>query len=142
MVHSVIPDFEKDAEYLDLVFSAAEGGHVPALVKLGDYAFRRGAFVEAYFWTKIARRRQELQGEQGSQGLKEIDSKLLSIRRQWSVAEQPPEYENVYDNFPEERSRIGRAFLRIDSGILVSQMREFIRELAKKGNPDAALFVE
>jgi len=141
MVHNVIPDFDEDAQYLNLVYSAAEQGHVRALAKLGDYAFRRGAFVEAYFWTKIAKRRLELAGDADAQGLKEIGTMLQNIRREWTAAGQPPEYENVYDNFPTERGEIGRAFLSIDSGIQANQARGFIRELAMKGNPDAALFV-
>jgi len=141
MVHNVIPNPEEDAEYLDLVYSAAERGHVLALAKLGDYAFRREAFVEAYFWTKLARRRLELAGGADRQELKEIDDRLLAIRRGWTAAGQPPEYENVYDSFPEERGELGRAFLRIAIGVEVKPTEDYIRALAEKGNPDAALFV-
>jgi len=142
MVHGVIPDPVEDAEYLNLVFSAAEGGYVPALAKLGDYAFRRGAFVEAYFWTKIAKRRLELEDGADPQGLKEIDDMLRNIRRAWTVARQPLEFENVYEGFPEERGELGRAFLRLDVGIEVKRTRDFIQALANKGNPDAALFAQ
>jgi len=141
MEHSVIPDFEADAEYLNLVYSAAERGHVPALAKLGDYAFRRGAFVEAYFWTKVAMRRLELGDGKDPQRMREIDNMLRSIQREWRFAGQPQEFENVYGNFPEERGELGRAFLRLAEGVESSQTRDYIRCLADRGNPDAALFV-
>ena len=141
MVHSEIPDPVEDAEYLDLIFSAAERGHVPALAELGDFAFRRGAFVEAYFWTTMAKRRLELSEDPDAQWYREIGDMLRNIRRAWSAEGQPPEFENVYENFPEERGELGRAFLRLDIGKEVALTRDYIRFLADKGNPDAALFV-
>jgi len=136
----VLP-IEACESYMTLVCGAAEGGHVAAQARLGELAFNRGAFVEAYFWTKMARRRLELEDSSAEQGLKEIDGMLRNIRREWAAAGQPPEFENVYDSFPEERGELGRAFLRIDGGVEVKQTREYIRVLADKGNPDAVLFV-
>lgn len=126
--------------YMELVFAAAEGGEVAALARLGELAFNRAAFVEAYFWTKLAYRRLELSDNADPDGLKEIADMLRGIRREWSAAGHPPEFENVYENFPEERGELGRAFLRLDNRKEVGPTLDYIRSLAEKGNPDAALF--
>jgi len=139
MVHNVIPNYEEDSAYLNLVQSAAEGGHVPALLKLSDYAFRRAAFVEAYFWARLARRRLELAGDSRA---KELDKTLRKIRREWTANGQPGEHGNFYKAFSLDRGKLARALLRLDSGIEISRMRELIALLAGKGNTDAALFVE
>jgi len=131
---------EECVSYMTLVHGAAEGGCIAALARLGELAFNRGALVEAYFWTKMARRRLELEDPTFEQGLTEIGGMLQNIRREWTAAGQPPEFENVYDSFPEERGELGRAFLRLDSGIEVWQTREYLQLLIANGNPDAALF--
>jgi len=142
MPHNVIPDVMEDAGYLELVHAAADAGHVAALAKLGDYAFRRQAYVEAYFWTKMAHRRLELSDPTATEGLKEIEGMLRNIRRQWSAAGQPLEEENVYNHFSLARGELGRAFLGLDGGYEVRQARDYLQLLAEKGNADAALFIE
>ncbi len=54
MPHGFVPDEVEDSAYLTLVRKAAELGHLSAMVKLGDYAFRRGWIVEAFYWTLLA----------------------------------------------------------------------------------------
>jgi len=127
--HAFIPDPELDAEYLKLVHEAAEAGCLPALAKLGEYAWRRGALVEAYFWMALAEKR----------GLASVWSVLRDIREEWMDQGCPPQYENVYEGFPEERGSIGRALLRIACCIDVSIARTRLRDLAAAGQPDACL---
>jgi len=85
MPHKWIPDPEKDAEYLRLVLRAADEGCVPAILKLAEYASRRGVLVETYFWMALAEKRGHVAARQ----------QMLTIRKKWQVKNCPPEYGNV-----------------------------------------------
>ena len=75
ITHNFTPDWEEDQVYLAKVYGAAKLGHLEAMVKLGDYAYRRGGVVEAYYWTLIA----ELKGATGlGVALREMRSRWLS----------------------------------------------------------------
>lgn len=76
MTHRMIPDFDTDGTYLELLGMSAAAGHAPAMAKLGDYAMRRAAWVESYYWMSLAKR-------SGMQGLESVMSK---IRREWALA--------------------------------------------------------
>ena len=54
MAHRFRSDWKRNQEYLAKVYGAARLGHLEAMTKLGDYAYRRGALVEAYYWTALA----------------------------------------------------------------------------------------
>ena len=131
MPHEFIPDPETDHDYLAKVYGAAKLGHLEAMVKLGDYAFRRGALVEAYYWTALA----ELKGAEG------LDEAMGMMMEEWMEEECPTEYDNAYDEFTEEQGSFARALLRIrcavDSQIAWARMRE----LAEAGSAEAKLFL-
>jgi len=129
MPHAWIPHPEEDAEYLTLVLQAADGGCVPALLKLSEYAGRRGALVEAYFWMALAEKRGHAAARQH----------LMAIRKEWVVQQYPPEYENVYYGFTELRGSVGRALLSAACGLDVPLARRWLRDLAEQGQPDACL---
>lgn len=129
--HNFVPDPMADSMYLALVFHAAEGGHAEALAKLSDYAFRRGANVEAYFWASVAQKR----------GYAAAAKLLVKIRQAWMMAGSPGEYENAYDFFPETSGTVGRSLLRCACGIDVPYARQRLRALAERGNAYAKLFV-
>ena len=80
MTHNFTPDWEKDREYLAKVYTAARLGHLEAMVKLGDYAYRRGAVVEAFYWTILA----ELKGATG------LGVALREMRVRWLSEGCPP----------------------------------------------------
>jgi len=116
--HQPIPDFDCDGQYLELLGKSAAAGYAPALAKLGDYAMRRGAWVEAYFWMSLAKRN----------GMKNLDASLREIRREWSTEGFPNQSENVNDMFSPEAGSIGRALLHLDSGHDAAAAREFLKE--------------
>jgi len=116
MPHQEIPDFEFDGEYLDLLGKSAATGYAPALAKLGEYAMRRSAWVEAYYWMSMAKR-------QGMQGLANV---LREIRENWSLDGYPDEADNVYRYFTVEAGSLGRALLHVDSGHDAAGAREFL----------------
>jgi len=105
MPHREIPDFGTDGMYLDLLGDAAAKGHLPALTKLGEYAMRRGTWVEAYFWMWQARRN----------GMGNLSNVMREIRRNWIWAGTPDEAENVHPLFSREAGLIARALIGRDS---------------------------
>lgn len=129
--HGFVPDEVEDGEYLALVREAAALGHVEAVVKLGDYAFRRGWIVEAFYWTVLA----QLHGAKG------LESALGEMRKTWAKEGCPPEYENVSPCFSEMQGSFARAVLNLMSGSNVARARGRLRELADQGCTEARLFL-
>jgi len=115
--HQRIPDFDRDAEYLTLLAGSAAKGHSPALVKLGEYAMLRAAWVEAYYWMKQAQRCD-------MHGLSPI---LREIRKNWAAAGFPRQSSNVSEIFTAEAGALGRALLRFDSGHEAAKAKEFLK---------------
>ena len=130
MKHRAIPSFRHDGEYLKLVNAAAAAGCMEAMDKLGTYAFRRKAFVEAFYWKLAVRLRD---GETHEVGLKDV-------RIAWMACGCPMQHRNVYEGFGEEQGVFARAVLKIQCGIDVARARNRIRELVKAGNPYAIRF--
>lgn len=131
MPHEFIPDEVADGEYLRLVRKAAVRGHALARIKLGDYAYRRGWIVEAYYWTLLA----QLQGAAG------LDVALEEIRKTWTREGSPPEYENVRPEFSETQGVFARAVLRLKCRLDVPLARKRLQELADAKCPEAMLYL-
>ena len=131
MTHGFVPDKVKDARYLKLVRKAADFGHVLAMVKLGDYAFRRGWTVEAYYWTLLAQLK----------GAPDLDAALGEIRKVWTLQGDPPEYENVRPDFTEVQGMFARAALRLKCGRGAAYARKRLQELRESNCPEAALYL-
>ena len=132
MPHGFIPDFQTDGEYLALICRAAKLGHLEAMKKLGEYAGRRGAIVEAYFWTVLA-------DHNGASGLKR---RLLQMQRQWVMSGCLLEYENVSEFFSQTQGSFARVLLRIRCGIDAPLARVRMKELAEQGCEEARLFLD
>ena len=131
MPHSFIPDPDTDGEYLWRLYGAARMGHAEAMAKIGDYAFRRQALVEAFYWKWKAQ----------ANGWKGKDPPTLrDIRKTWMLARYPTEYENVSDWFSEEQGMFARAVLRLQCGVNQVTARQRLRDLAAIGQEDALLF--
>lgn len=131
MQHEFVPDEVSDGEYLRLVRKAAGLGHVLARAKLGDYAFRRGWIVEAYYWTLLAR----------LNGSCDLDVALDEIRKVWVREGFPPEYENVRPDFSESQGVFARAVLRLKCGRDVTLARKRLQELADAKCHEAELYL-
>ena len=129
MPHNFIPDFMADLDYLSRLYRAAELGHVMASVKLGDYAYRRGTIVEAYYWTLMA----NLRGET------EVKTALEEMRKKWVQEGCQPEYENVREGFTEQQGVFARAVLRLKCGIDTAMARKRLAELEAAGCKEALL---
>lgn len=128
--HGFVPDEVEDGEYLALVREAAALGHVGAMAKLGDYAFRRGWIVEAVYWTVLA----QMHGAEG------LETALGEMRKTWAKEGCPPEYENVSPRFSEMQGSFARALLNLMIGSNVTRARGRLRELAEQGCTEARLY--
>jgi len=129
--HSFIPDWSHDADYLKLLYAAASEGADEAMNKLSDYAFRRQAFVEAYYW----KLKVEMKG--GRCG-RTLSRDILSA---WLACGCPTQYRNVMRGFSEEQGMFARAVMRMRAGIDVSQAGRRLNMLAKEGNADAQQYL-
>ena len=131
MKHRFNPDMEKDHDYLSKIYGAASMGHLAAMVKLGEYASRRRAVVEAYYWTALA----ELKGAKG------LEKTLREMLFRWKSLGCPTEHQNVYDGFSRQQGSFARALLRIRSAVDLRRARARMRELADQGCEEAVLFL-
>ena len=131
MAHRFKPDWEKDQEYLSKIYAAARLGHLEAMTKLGEYAGRRGAVVEAFYWTILA----ELKGATG------LGVALREMRSRWLSEGCPAEYRNAYGEFTEEQGVFARAVLRLQCGVDPQYARARLKELADRGVEEARLFL-
>jgi len=118
MPHQLIPNYGTDGLYLDMLGDSAALGYAPAMQKLGEYAMRRAAWVEAYYWMWRAR-------QCGAQNLAGV---MRDIRKAWIRAGCPDELQNVYELFSEETGSIGRALIGIDTGRNAETARKFLKE--------------
>lgn len=132
MKHQFVPDEVEDGAYLKLLHKAAEGGHTLAMVKLGEYAFRGGWIVEAYYWTLLA----QLHGKSG------LDAALEEFRRIWLRKGCPAEHRNVRMGFSLTQGAFARAALRLKCGLDVSLARKRMNELKRLNFPEALLYTE
>jgi len=117
MAHRMVPDFQSDGQYLDLLGRSAQKGYAPAMAKLGEYAMRRAAWVEAYYWMKQAQRN----------GMHGISPTLREIRKNWSQDGFPDQSSNINQLFTSEAGSLGRALLHVDSGRKAANAKEFLR---------------
>ena len=131
MPHNFIPDPKTDGDYLSKIYRAARLEHLEAMVKLGEYAGRRGAVVEAYYWTLLA----ELKGATG------LKVQLRELRSRWQALGCPRQHRNAYADFTEEQGVFARAVLRLQCGVAPQYARARLKELAERGVPEAQLFL-
>ena len=132
MPHNFVPDPDADYEYLRYVHDAARAGNGKAMVKLAEYARRRCADVESYYWLTLAKVR----------GMDGLDGELDYCRNQWKLNGCNPEYENEYIFFTERQGVLGRAALRLDSGIDVTMARTRLKAMIADGDQEAKQIFE
>lgn len=129
--HPYNPDWENDREYLSKIHGAAKLGYLEAMAKLGEYAFRRGMIVEAYYWTVLA----ELKGAKG------LKPRLREIRLRWMSKRCPAERDNVHAEFTDEQGSFARALLRIRCAVNAPLGRARMKELVAAGCEEARLYL-
>jgi len=128
--HSRTPDRERDEKYLKIVYEAAELGHLVAISKLSDYAYRQDWFVESYFWAYKAMKL----------GAADSPRRLEKIRNAWLCEGAPSERENITKEFTEARGILSRALMCRELDMHVEHAEQRIKNLIAQGDPDALFF--
>ena len=131
LIHSESPDFATDWQYMTLVYKAAGLGHLEAMSKLGDYAFKRGDVVEAFYW----KHRVEMGGGRCR------NPSLMDIIGIWSDEGCPDGGEEVNAGFTEQRAAFAHAVLCLKSGVDPRFGTMRLKELSDAGDEDARLFL-
>ena len=132
MVHSEIPDFSTDWQYMTLVHKAAELGHAGAMSALGDFAFQRGGIVEAFYW----KQRVEMGGGRCR------NPTLTDIVRVWTEVGCPDGGEEVGAGLSEQRADFAHAVLCLKSGVDSRFGTMRLKELSDAGDEDAMRFLK
>lgn len=121
-----------DPASIALAYHRARSRRPEFYVRLGEYAWRRGAMVETHFWVSLAK----------FNGVEGLDEWLDRIHKRWLLLHRPGEVKNVYEQFTLERGNISRAYLLYLSGYNAQLQYDVIMDLAQKGNRDARLFLK
>lgn len=116
---------------LERLYQKARAGDAECYVSLGEHAWGRGALVEAHFWISLAK----------FNGVKGLDEWLRQIRMCWIQAGRLPEPENVYDQFPLDRSALAHAWIMLAAGFNAHVNRDLIAKMERDGSPDAKLIL-
>jgi len=132
MAHQFVPDWKRDWDYLELLHEAATAGDAAAMNKLSEYAFRRGAFVEAYYW----KMKLELQGGQISKPT------TAEVLKAWKTSGCPAQYDGMNPGFSEEQGMFARSVMRLKAGVDVAKANTRLTKLAAAGNADAQLYLQ
>ena len=119
-------------EDLERVYEAAKQGNPEAMLELGNYAYWRGAIVEAFYWTILA----ELKGMDG------LDEVLFEMRTRWLAEGCQGEFENAYAEFTEEQGEFARTVLCLQCDVDPQYASDRLQELADAGNADAQFFLQ
>ena len=131
MVHSEIPDFSTDWQYMTLVHKAAELGHAGAMSALGDSAFQRGDIVEAFYW----KQRVEMGGGRCR------NPTLANIISAWAEVGCPDGGEEVGAGLSEQQADFAHAVLCLKSRVDPRFGTMRLKELADAGDEDALRFL-
>lgn len=120
IARNALPETEWSVELLRDLLEAAKAGDAEARSLLGEYAWRHGAFVEAFFWYSMA---DELEPAA-------YRRELGRVFADWRDAGCPGEFDNVRKSFNEYCGSYARALLRVRAGIDVGvsvRMAETLR---------------
>ena len=131
MPHQEVSDFSTDWQYMTLLHKAAKLGHAEACSKIGDYAYRRGALIEAFFWKWKA---EADGGRCAEPSLEEVRVQCLAS----GALAEPGEMDGSYGI---EEDDFARAVIAVQSGMSVATAMQRLKELAECGVEEAQLFL-
>lgn len=121
-----------DPDRIAEVHRQARARRPELFVRLGEYAWCRGAMVEAHFWVSLAK----------FHGVEGLDDWLDRIHKRWLLLHRPSELQNAYAQFTPQHGALSRAHLLYLSGFNVQLQYDIIMRMAQKGDRDARLFLE
>ena len=132
MPHQEVADFATDWQYMALLHKAAMLGHAEACSTVGDYAYRRGELVGAFFW----KLRVEMYGGRCR------NPSLADVVREWTEVGCPDGVEEVGVRFPVQRAYFAHAVLCLKSGVDPRFGTMRLKELSDAGDEDAMRFLK
>lgn len=124
--HSMLPRYDKDSDYLELVGLAAREGCVDAQVAMGMYAYMRGHVVEEYFWYSLA--------NDNSGGKYSVQ--LDKIAEKWMDNGCPENADNVRADFGVDCGNYARALLNIRFNIDVRAATAVVNDIRAGWNAE------
>ena len=119
----------QDDRYIQTLYRTAQAGNLSAMNKLGEFAFVRRDFVEAFYWKLMLELRHGKPSGLPAQG----------ICRFWQDVGCPEPTADEGGSFTENQSRLAMAVLDLWSGRHVQTPKETIRQMAEEGDKDALL---
>ena len=127
-----MPSFETDLQYVAPLLEAAERGEAEAMSALGDFAFQRGALVEAFYW--------RLRVEMGAGCC--CNPILTNIISAWVGVGCPDGGEEIGASLSEQQAAFAHAVLCLLSGVDPRYGTMRLKELSDAGVEDAKQFLE
>ena len=120
---------QQDGRYFQTLYQAAQAGSLSAMNKLGEFAFARRNFVEAFYWKLMLEMRHGRPSGLPAQG----------VCRFWQDVGCPAPAVDESGSFTDSQSRLAMAVLDLWSGRHVHTPKETIRKMAEEGDKDALL---
>ena len=131
MPHQEVADFSTDWQYMTLLHKAAKLGHAEACSTIGDYAYLRGAPVEAFFWKWKAE----------ADGGRCVEPSLEEIRAECLASGALVEPGEPDGSYGVEEDDFARAVTAVQSGLSVATAMQRLKELAECGVEEAQIFL-
>ena len=127
---------EFDAEAFNVrahnwAFRKATHGRPEYFVRLGEYAWRRGAMIEAHYWVSMAK----------FHGVVGLDDWLGEIRRRWILLGRQMEDGYHYSTFPYERRALAHQYMMLACGFSAGVCRLNLMRMAEAGDREAAIIL-
>ena len=108
-------------------FRKAMHGDPEWFVRLGEYAWRRGAMVESHYWITVAK----------AHGVAGLDDRLKYLRKRWVQAGHRLGDGRIYETFPRERMELANHYMMFACRFSAEVNRLWIEREAQSGNVDA-----
>ena len=121
--------WRQDGGYFQSLYQTAQAGSLSAMNKLGEFAFVRRNFVEAFYWKLMLEMRHGRPSGLPAQG----------VCRFWQDVGCPAPNTDEGGSFTENQSKLAMVVLDLWSGRHVHTPKETIRQMAEEGDKDALL---
>lgn len=119
----------QDDRYFQTLYQSAQSGSLSAMNKLGEFAFVRRNFAEAFYWKLMLEMRHGRPSGLPARG----------VCRVWQDVGCPAPTVDEGGSFTDKQSKLAMAVLDLLSGRHVQKPKETIRQMVEEGDKDALL---
>ena len=124
--------WSQNGRYFQVLYQTAQAGSLSAMNKLGEFAFVRRNFVEAFYWKLMLEMRHG----------KPSGLPARAVCHVWQDAGCPASDSEECGSFTDSQSRLAMAVLDLWSGRHVHTPTETIRTMMEEGDRDALLYAK